>query len=92
MIPRQLTAGSFANYPPAGRSVATEHLALLQRMPLAFLPIFLRELIGYDWMLPGSGTQIFSTTFVQWAARECLRRAQPETIVLHYAPDNRCRR
>ena len=34
----------------------------------------------------GSGTQIFSTTFVQWAARECLRRAQPETIVLRYAP------
>ena len=34
----------------------------------------------------GSGTQIFSTTFVQWAGRECLRRAQPETLVLRYAP------
>ena len=34
----------------------------------------------------GSGTQIFSTTFVQWAARECLRRAEPETILLRYAP------
>jgi hypothetical protein len=34
----------------------------------------------------GSGTQIFTTTFVQWAARECLRRAQPETLVLRYAP------
>ncbi len=34
----------------------------------------------------GSGTQIFSTTFVQWAARECLRRAQPETLLLRYAP------
>ena len=34
----------------------------------------------------GSGTQIFSTTFVQWAARECLRRAQPVTLVLRYAP------
>jgi len=34
----------------------------------------------------GSGTQIFATTFVQWAARECLRRAQPETLVLRYAP------
>ena len=34
----------------------------------------------------GSGTQIFATTFVQWAARECLRRAQPETILLRYAP------
>ena len=25
----------------------------------------------------GSGTQIFSTSFAQWAAREALRRAQP---------------
>ncbi len=34
----------------------------------------------------GSGAQIFATTFVQWAARECLRRAAPETLVLRYAP------
>jgi hypothetical protein len=34
----------------------------------------------------GSGTQIFSTTFVQWAARECLRRAEPETLLIRYAP------
>ncbi|CAN5574640.1 hypothetical protein BH10ACI4_BH10ACI4_20720 [soil metagenome] len=34
----------------------------------------------------GAGTQIFSTTFVQWAARECLRRAHPETLVVRYAP------
>src|SRR5256885_4645296 len=27
----------------------------------------------------GSGTQIFSTTFAQWTAREALRRAQPLT-------------
>jgi hypothetical protein len=37
-------------------------------------------------MTQGSGTQIFSTTFVQWAARECLRRAQPETLLVRYAP------
>lgn len=34
----------------------------------------------------GSGTQIFSTTFVQWAAREILRRARPLTIMTRYAP------
>ncbi|WP_263367395.1 hypothetical protein [Edaphobacter bradus] len=34
----------------------------------------------------GSGTQIYSTTFVQWTAREVLRRAQPDTIILRYAP------
>ncbi len=32
----------------------------------------------------GSGTQIFSTTFVQWAAREALRRAQPLTLLARY--------
>lgn len=34
----------------------------------------------------GSGTQMFSTTFVQWAAREILRRAQPLTLVARFAP------
>jgi hypothetical protein len=34
----------------------------------------------------GSGTQIFSTTFAQWAAREALRRAQPLTILVRFAP------
>lgn len=37
----------------------------------------------------GSGTQIFSTTFVQWSAREALRRAQPLTLLAHYAPRRR---
>jgi len=39
----------------------------------------------------GSGTQIFSTTFAQWAARETLRRAQPLTLVVRYAPRQRQR-
>jgi hypothetical protein len=34
----------------------------------------------------GSGTQIFSTTFAQWAAREALRRAQPITLLVRFAP------
>ena len=37
----------------------------------------------------GSGTQIFSTTFAQWTAREALRRAQPLTIVVRFAPRQR---
>lgn len=39
----------------------------------------------------GSGTQIFSTTFAQWAAREALRRAQPLTMVVRFAPRQRQR-
>jgi hypothetical protein len=33
-----------------------------------------------------SGVQFFSTTFVQWAAREVLRRAQPVTLLARFAP------
>lgn len=34
----------------------------------------------------GSGTQLYSTTFVQWSAREALRRAQPLTLLARFAP------
>jgi hypothetical protein len=37
----------------------------------------------------GSGTQLFSTTFVQWSAREVLRRAQPLTLLARFAPRQR---
>ena len=39
----------------------------------------------------GSGTQIFSTIFAQWAAREALRRAQPLTLLVRFAPRQRQR-
>lgn len=39
----------------------------------------------------GSGTQIFSTTFAQWTTREALRRAQPLTLLVRYAPRQRQR-
>jgi hypothetical protein len=35
-----------------------------------------------DLFANGSGTQIYSTSFIQWGAREILRRAQPETLVV----------
>jgi hypothetical protein len=37
----------------------------------------------------GSGTQVFSTTFVQWSAREALRRAQPVTLLTRFGPRQR---
>ena len=39
----------------------------------------------------GSGTQIFSTTFVQWSAREVLRRAEPLSLVARFGPRQRQR-
>ena len=37
----------------------------------------------------GSGTQIFSTTFAQWTAKEALRHAQPLTLLVRFAPRQR---
>jgi hypothetical protein len=52
MLPNQLSPDSFAAYPPEARQLAVKQIALLQRLPLAFLPLLLRELIVYDWKFP----------------------------------------
>jgi hypothetical protein len=52
MLPNQLSAASFAAYPAEARQLAVKQIALLQRLPLAFLPLLLRELIVYDWKFP----------------------------------------
>jgi hypothetical protein len=52
MLPNQLTPGSFAGYPTEARQLAVKQIALLQRLPLAFVPLLLRELIVYDWKFP----------------------------------------
>jgi hypothetical protein len=39
----------------------------------------------------GSGTQIFSTTFAQWTAREVLRRAEALTLLVRFEPRQRQR-
>ncbi len=52
MLPTQLTADRFSTYPPQAKRVATEQLGLLQRLPLAFVPLLLRELVAYDWKFP----------------------------------------
>jgi len=44
---------------------------------------------GVSVLTEGSGTQIFSTVFAQWAAREALRRAQPLTMLVRFAPRQR---
>jgi hypothetical protein len=52
MTPDQLTAASFASYPPQARQFATAHLGLLQQLPIAVAPAFLREIIVFDWRFP----------------------------------------
>lgn len=39
-----------------------------------------------DLLGQGSGAQVYSTSFVQWAAREVLRRARPSTAIIRFTP------
>jgi hypothetical protein len=52
--------------------------------PLAADPLLAQ--FSVDILGEGSGTQIYSTTFVQWAAREVLRRARPMTALIRFTP------
>lgn len=58
--------------------------AAVSASPNALVDRFVLSVYG-----EGSGTQIFSTTFVQWAARELLRRAEPVSVVARFGPRQR---
>jgi hypothetical protein len=65
-----------AQLQPADLGIGPERDPVLERFHVSILT-------------EGSGTQIFSTTFVQWSVREALRRAQPLTLVVRFAPRQR---
>ena len=52
MLPRDLKPKSFAAYPPQGKALAQKHLDAIRRLPLAFLPSLLRQLMDYDYNFP----------------------------------------
>lgn len=52
MVPRDLSTGSFRSYPPEARRIAAGQVGLLRELPVAFVPLLLRELIAYDWKFP----------------------------------------
>lgn len=52
MIAQQLREQQFEGYPPEAKKVASSNIGLLQQLPLAFLPLLLREVIVYDWKFP----------------------------------------
>src|SRR5450432_2810157 len=52
IAPSQLTAEHFAKYPPEARQIASRYVTLFNDLPLAFLPLLLREVIEYDWKFP----------------------------------------
>lgn len=52
MLPRDLKTESFAAYPPDGKALALKHLDAIRRLPLAFVPSLLRQLMDYDFSFP----------------------------------------
>ena len=58
MQPAELKDASFAKYPPQGRALATKELALLRELPLALVPILLREMISFDWKMPAERREL----------------------------------
>jgi hypothetical protein len=58
MPAQQIRGEQFHNYPPQAQHVATANIALLQQLPLAFLPLLLREIIVYDWKFPAERDEI----------------------------------
>jgi hypothetical protein len=55
---QQIRGEQFHNYPPQAQHVATGNIALLQQLPLAFLPLLLREIVVYDWKFPAERDEI----------------------------------
>jgi hypothetical protein len=56
--PGQHAAEQFSEYPPQARQIAGSRIELLRNLPLAFLPLLLRELIAYDWKFPAERREL----------------------------------
>ena len=70
MRPSQLQPEHFATYPPLARKVATDGLDVLRQLPLAFVPLLLREVIAYDWRFPAERQEVDAQfTFVRSLSR-----------------------
>jgi hypothetical protein len=79
------------NTPGMGPEELRNYLARLSPGELGMNGDALLDRFQVKLLTEGSGTQIFSTTFAQWAAREVLRRASPLTLLVRFAPRQRQR-
>ena len=84
MLPSQLQPGNFASYPPEAQELAVQHLSLLQRMPLAFVPLLLREVIAFDWKFPAERAELLDQFryLDGLSAAEFQREMQPFAAIL----------
>jgi hypothetical protein len=72
--------------PGMGPEELHSHLARITPGELGMQGDGLLDRFQIKLLTEGSGTQIFSTTFAQWTAREVLRRAEALTLLVRFAP------
>ncbi len=58
MLPSELKAEQFKQYPTEARRIATTRIELLRELPPGFVPLLLRELIVYDWKFPAERKEL----------------------------------
>jgi hypothetical protein len=58
MLAHPIQGEQFQSYPPQAKQIATRNIHLFQQLPLAFLPLLLREIIVYDWKFPAERDEI----------------------------------
>ena len=83
----QLTSGRSANG-PVGVEAVSSYVASLSPEDLDLKGTGADAVLRHfevNVLTQGAGCQIYSTTFVQWAARECLHRAQPLTLFARFS-------
>ena len=59
MVPSQLTLELFHRYPAEARRFVNDHLSLIRELPLAFVPLVLREVIALDWKFPPEREELY---------------------------------
>ncbi len=88
MLPDQLTPEDFKSYPPQARQLCITRLPLLRQLPLAFLPLLLRELAVYDWKFPVERQDLeFQLGYLASKSPAELRHAMAPFAGLHLSPN-----
>jgi hypothetical protein len=88
MLARPIQAEQFQSYPPQAKQIATSNISLLQQLPLAFLPLLLREVIVYDWKFPAERDEIDRQfRYLGTMTTEQLSRAMSSFAKLSLSPE-----
>src|SRR5579863_2982155 len=88
MLPGDLKADQFSKYPPQARQLAVSRIALFAKLPLAFLPLLLRELIAYDWKFPAERKDLDNQlTYLSAMAPQQLADAMAPFAKLHLSAE-----